>query len=76
MMYNPVEVKIRLKKVEFKKPDPDGNKYYYIGNCDMDISLLDTVLKFFPPQDDDQRSGMLVINNTKERYRDDDDTKS
>ena len=73
-MYNPVEVKIRLKKIE------SGDRSYYIGNCDMDISLLDTVLKFFPPQEG-TRSGMLVINNTKERENesneiDDEDTQS
>lgn len=63
-VYNPVEVKIRMKKIV------TGDNVYYIGNSDMDISLLDTVLKFFPAGDG-EKSGMLVINNTKERVDDD-----
>lgn len=52
---NPVEVKIRMKKVK---------NQYHIGNCDMDISLLDTVIRFIPPKDD-ERDGVLIINNVK-----------
>ena len=64
-VYNPVEVKIRMKKI-----DARGNTYF-IGNSDMDISLLDTVIKFYPPQEG-EKSGALVINNTKERQTPDD----
>jgi len=60
-VYNPVEVKIRMKRVE----NTDGSAYY-IGNSDMDISLLDTVIKMYPAPEG-EKSGTLVINNTKER---------
>jgi hypothetical protein len=60
-VYNPIKVEVWMKKVEGK------GGTYYIGNSDMDISLLDTVIKFFPPEKGD-KSGVLVINNTKERH--------
>ena len=59
-VYNPVEVKVRMKRVETE------NGEYYIGNSDMDISLLDTVIKFYPAPDG-QLSGTMVINNTKDK---------
>jgi len=59
-VYNPVEVKVRMKRIE----TDDGE--YYIGNSDMDISLLDTVIKFYPAPNG-EKSGTLVINNTKEK---------
>ncbi|KKN03894.1 hypothetical protein LCGC14_1103250 [marine sediment metagenome] len=67
-VYNPVEVKLWMKKIDNKG---DGNPYY-IGNSDMEISLLDTVLKFFPPKEG-EKSGVLIINNTKERRHDNND---
>ena len=60
MVYNPVEVKINMKKIK------TGDNEYYIGNCDMEINLLDTVLKFYPPKDGD-RFGVVVINTCKDR---------
>ena len=60
-VYNPVEVKIRLKKI-----DSNPNGEYYIGNSDMDISLLDTVIKVYPPREG-EKHGTMVINNTKDR---------
>ena len=62
-VYNPVQVQVRMKRVETK----DGE--YYIGNSDMDISLLDTVIKFYPAEEG-EKSGTLVINNTKEKESD------
>ena len=66
-VYNPVEVKIRMRRI-----DNNDGSHYFIGNSDMDISLLDTVLMLFPPQEG-EKSGMLVVKNTKERDNRDED---
>ena len=69
-VYNPVEVKIRMKRIQ-NENNKNGD-VYYIGNSDMDISLLDTVIKFYPPSDPDSKYGSIVVNNTKERQDPDD----
>lgn len=61
-MYNPVSVSIKMKKVE------NNDNVYFVGNCDMDISLLDTVIRFIPPREGDRYCN-LVINNTKEHMQ-------
>ena len=62
--YNPVEVKVWMKRI-----NKGRDHFYYIGNSDMDISLLDCVLKFVPPRDE-TKPAMLIINNVKDRGRD------
>ena len=68
-MRNPVSANIWMKRVQ-----KDNNEEYYIGNCDMDISLLDTVIKVYPPEEG-KTYGKIVINNNKSReHMDDEDT--
>ena len=57
-MYNPVEVKINMKKIQ------NGDNVYYIGNSDMEINILDTVIKFYPAKEG-ERHGALILNNVK-----------
>lgn len=59
-VYNPTEVKINMKKVQSE------GKFYFIGNCDMELGLKDTVIKFYPPRDPDSRYGSLSINAKKQ----------
>lgn len=60
-MYNPAEVRIGVKKVKTE------SKEYFIGNCDMDVNIQDTVIKFLPPTEDERYGGVIIIHKQKER---------
>lgn len=74
--FNPVEVKVKLRKVDNNKTFKSAselkislkkvsNKHYFIGNCDLDINLLDTVIMFVPPKEG-EKYGSLLINSSEE----------
>jgi len=67
-IYNPAEMSIRMHK----KTGPGGN-VYYIGNCDMDLHILDTVIRFEPDEKNTDR-GTLKINNVKDKARSNQDS--
>jgi len=56
------EVRIKLKK----KFSNDGTEYY-IGNCDLELNLADTVIMVYP--NDDDKGATLIVRVYNEDMR-------
>lgn len=54
------ETRIFMKKIEFD--NADGS--YYIGNCNLNLNLRNTVLRFMPPGEDDGDAEIVIVNST------------
>jgi len=63
MAFNPCEMTVRMKLVE-----TDGVSYY-IGNCNMDINLKDTVITLIEPNEGTRETVLLIKLENKNRRR-------
>jgi len=54
MPFSPCEINIKMRLVE------TNSVSYYIGNCDMDLNLKDTVITLIEPEDN-RRETVLII---------------
>lgn len=54
------DANIHMRFVEFD--NKDGG--YYIGNCNLDIGLQNTVLRFVPPDEDGNGAKVAILNGT------------
>jgi len=63
MAFNPCEMTVRMKLVE-----TDGVAYY-IGNCNMDINLKDTVITLIEPNEGTRETVLLIKLENKNRRR-------
>ncbi len=52
--FNPMEVLINIKRVD----TPNGS--YFIGNCDMEIEMKDTVLMIYMPKDNERYTKLTI----------------
>jgi len=64
MAFNPCELSVKMKIVETE----DGGAYY-IGNCNMDVNLKDTVIKLIEPKEGVRETSLVIKLENKDRRR-------